>query len=410
MSTAIPDSSAPVLRVLAQAPHRLLFLAGACNVVLAMLWWGITLFAMRWHVGVTLPAPSIPAGWAHAIVMQYQVLPPFMFGFLLTVFPRWMNLPSLTRWHYLPIGLGLLGGQVLTLVGLLGHPVLVWLGLLQTLAGWLVALGFLVALLWSEEKTTWHAVSCAVALGFGAIGLMLVFAWQYSGNPRLMFAAIKIGSFALLLPIYMTVAHRMFPFFASVVVPGYRMFRPMWALAAMWLLCLVHLGLELTHTYAWLWASDLPLTAISAWLMWRWRVPLSAPALLRVLFAGYAWLPVAMLLYSAQSLWLLASGEYALGRAPAHALFIGFFGSLLVAMVTRVTQGHSGRPLELGRLAVFAFFCLQLVTVLRIGAELVADSLEWQAIAAALWLVAFLPWVLGSLKIYLSPRVDGKVG
>ena len=42
------------------------------------------------------------------------------------------------------------------------------------------------------------------------------------------------------------------------------------------------------------------------------------------------------------------SGEFVLGRAPAHALFIGFFGSLLVAMVTRVTQGHSGRPLVLG--------------------------------------------------------------
>ena len=38
------------------------------------------------------------------------------------------------------------------------------------------------------------------------------------------------------------------------------------------------------------------------------------------------------------------------GRAPAHALYIGFFGSLLVAMVTRVTQGHSGRPLELDAL------------------------------------------------------------
>ena len=61
-----------------------------------------------------MPPPRVPAGWMHAVVMQFQVLPPFMFGFLLTVFPRWMNLPPLTRWHYLPIGLGLLGGQLLT--------------------------------------------------------------------------------------------------------------------------------------------------------------------------------------------------------------------------------------------------------------------------------------------------------
>ena len=54
----------------------------------------------------------VPAGWLHAIVMQYQVLPAFMFGFLLTVFPRWMSLPPLTRAHYVPVGVGLLGGQV----------------------------------------------------------------------------------------------------------------------------------------------------------------------------------------------------------------------------------------------------------------------------------------------------------
>ena len=49
------------------------------------------------------------------------------------------------------------------------------------------------------------------------------------------------------------------------------------------------------------------------------------------------------------------SGEFILGRAPAHALFIGFFGSLLVAMVTRVTQGTRADHRVLGRVAGFAF-------------------------------------------------------
>ena len=57
-------------------------------------------------------AAACAAGWMHAIVMQYQVLAPFIFGFLLTVFPRWMGLPALARWHYLPVGIGLLGGQL----------------------------------------------------------------------------------------------------------------------------------------------------------------------------------------------------------------------------------------------------------------------------------------------------------
>jgi uncharacterized protein involved in response to NO len=99
-----------------------------------------------------------------------------------------------------------------------------------------------------------------------------------------------------------------------------------------------------------------------------------------------------------------------LGRAPAHALFVGFFGSLLVAMVTRVTQGHSGRPLELGRVAGFAFVTVQAVAVLRVVAEVMPDATAWQAAAALGWLLAFAPWVVRSLRIYATPRVDGKPG
>jgi len=91
-------------------------------------------------------------------------------------------------------------------------------------------------------------------------------------------------------------------------------------------------------------------------------------------------------------------------------LFVGYFGSLLVAMVTRVTQGHSGRPLELGRTAGIAFALVQLTALVRIAAEASTDALAWQAAAAALWLLAFLPWVLRSGAIYLRPRADGKAG
>ena len=129
-----------------------------------------------------------------------------------------------------------------------------------------------------------------------------------------------------------------------------------------------------------------------------------------MLFLGYAWLPIALALYIVQSLVYALDGDFVLGRAPAHALFIGFFGSLLVAMVTRVTQGHSGRPLVFGGVAMFAFVVIQLVSVARIAAELVHDQMAWQAAAAIGWLLAFAPWVLRSLRIYLTPRADGKAG
>jgi uncharacterized protein involved in response to NO len=375
-----------------------------------MAWWAFWLIGARWGLP-QLPQPSMPAGWMHAIVMQYHVLPSFIFGFLLTVFPRWMNLPPLARRHYVPVGLGLLGGQALTLVGLAGSLTLLKVGALVTMSGWLLGTLILCRLVWLDRGRTWHAVSCTFALAFGLLGLAFYAVALFGFDARVMYAAIKLGGIAMLLPLYVTVCHRMIPFFASAVLPQYRMIRPLWALAAVWALALGHVWLELRHGYAWLWIADAPLTAIFAALLFVWRPKTDRiPALLRVLFLGFAWLPVAFALYAGQSAWFAASGNFVLGRAPAHALFIGFFGSLLVAMVTRVTQGHSGRPLVLGRVAAIAFALVQVTAIVRIAAEMLPDGAAWQACAAICWLVAFLPWVLRSGWIYLTPRVDGARG
>jgi uncharacterized protein involved in response to NO len=153
-----------------------------------------------------------------------------------------------------------------------------------------------------------------------------------------------------------------------------------------------------------------PLLALTTTLLVRWWPRGRKPAILAVLFIGLAWLPVAFALYSAQSIAYAATGMFWLGRAPAHALFIGFFASVLIAMVTRVTQGHSGRPLNMPAVAWFAFVTIQLVAVVRVGAEIAPDPMAWQALAACGWLLAFAPWVARIGRIYLSPRVDGKPG
>lgn len=394
---------------LAEAPHRLLFFVGASNVLLAMAWWAAWLATTRWQV-LAMPQPQPYAGWLHAFVMQYQVLPSFFFGFLLTTFPKWMGQPDIERWQYAPVGLGLLGGQLATLLGAIGWEVGILVGLLMTLAGWAAGLVILGRLLWRDQATTWHARSCFAGLVLGFAGLAAWTVFLFGGPALCAFASIKIGTFGLLLPVYVTVAHRMFPFFASRVVPGYVAWRPMWLLAAFWPLCIAHLALELVHAYAWLWLVDLPLLALATTMLLRWWPRGPQPGILWVLFAGLAWLPLAFALYAGQSLAYLATGIYWLGRGPAHALFIGFFGSILIAMVTRVTQGHSGRPLTMSAAAWFAFAAIQLVTVVRVAAEVLPDVMLWHALAALGWLLAFAPWVARIGRIYLLPRADGRPG
>ena len=399
---------------LAEAPHRLLFFVGAVNVLLAMSWWLLWLIDARWGA-IGLPTGTPFGGWMHAFVMQYQLLPPFMFGFLLTTFPRWTGTPDLSRWHYVPVGLGLLGGQLAVVGGmLLGQAAMVHIGVVMSLVGWTYGLSQLLRVLLAERRAgkgpTWHAWSCFAALAFGLAGLLLMVAHLHGAGPWAVTVSIKFGTFGLLLPVYATVAHRMFPFFAGNIIPGYRAWRPLWVLGALWALLLAHLALEISQATAWLWLADLPLLVLSLLCLWRWWPRGPMPALLRVLFLGYAWLPVALALYAFQSLWLLIGNEWVLGRAPLHALTVGMFGSLLVAMVTRVTQGHSGRPMAMPAVGWFAFAALQLVALTRIAAEAAPDSYFWQVVAAAGWLLAFLPWVLRSLSIYLHPRADGRPG
>jgi uncharacterized protein involved in response to NO len=294
---------------------------------------------------------------------------------------------------------------------LFGGLLLLKLGALFTATSWAVGTTFLVRLVHLDKGRTWHAVSCAFALGFGLLGLLLYALFLHRSDPRLLFASIKIGSVAMLLPIYFTVCHRMLPFFAGAALRGYQAPRSLWVLGTLWPLWLLHTWLELLHGYEWLWLPDLGIALLTAWLLWLWWPRKSGmPALLRVLFIGFAWLPIAFALYTTQSLCYLTKGDFILGRAPAHALFIGFFGSLLVAMVTRVTQGHSGRPLILGSTATFAFVIVQAVAATRVLADVLPDSLAWHAIAGVSWIVAFLPWVLRSGAIYLAPRADGQPG
>jgi len=406
MRAALADLPA----LFASAPHRLMFFAGAAAVIVSMLWWACFLGAG--YFGHAFPAAPVPAGWAHAVFTQYGMLPLFMFGFLLTVFPRWMGQPALTRRQYVPVFAGVFGGYLVATAGLLDLQPLLVAGIALMLAGWLaglVALGRVLARNGGKDR---HALSCFAALVLGACGLTAFGAFVLGAPWQLAFVSMRLGTFGLLLPVYFTVCHRMVPFFsANVAGPGYRIVKPAWSLPLLWCLLVLHLALDLTHEQAWLWLPDIPLALFFAyhWIAWQpWKC--MRQGLLAALHIAAAWLPIAFALFAAQDLLFFLGHGFLLGRAPVHALTIGFFGSTLVAMVTRVTQGHSGRPLEMGPIAWLTFALLQLVAVLRIYAEFASDAPRWLVIAAFGWLLAFAPWVVRSLRIYVTPREDGKAG
>jgi uncharacterized protein involved in response to NO len=396
--------------LLASAPHRLLFFAGVVAVLLGMAWWAVQLTWMRFGLA-GWPQPSIPPAYAHGMLIQYGMFPLFFFGFLLTVFPRWLNQPALPRSRYVPVAGCVFAGYVLAHAGLLHLPWLLFLGVALMLLGYLVGWFTLASVLRASAARNDHALSCLLALALGALGLGLFLAYLLGAPPACAELAIRLGTFGLLLPVFFTVTHRMLPFFSGNVAQGYVVRRPRWSLPLVWLLLLAHLLLDWRGALGWLWLVDVPLALVFGWHALAWQ-PWKAmrPGLLAVLHLAFAWLPVAFVLYAVQDLIYAGSGRLLFARAPLHALAIGYFGSMLVAMVTRVTQGHSGRPLQMGAVPWLCLALLQLVALVRIRAEFGGDAYLWLVIAAYGWLLAFLPWVLRSAWIYLTPRIDGKPG
>lgn len=410
---AIP---ADLPRLLAAAPHRPLFLAGTIAVMLTMLWWTLELASMRFGwAGWPQPA-GIPPGWAHAMAIQYGLFPLFMFGFLMTTFPRWMDGPTVPPWRYLPVAGSVLLGYVLANAGYLALPGLVKAGYLLMLLGYVVGVVTLAGVLRRAENRNRHGWSCLLAFGVGTLGLAVFTAVLLGIVPAAWgWFSVKLGTYVFLLPIYVTVCHRMLPFFTRNILmragSGYEMVRPGWSLPVIWALLLLHFVLEWRNLLAWRALADVPLALVFAWHAVKWQ-PWRAmrPGLLAVLHLAFAWLPLAFVLFSIQDIALALGGPMLLGRAPLHALAIGFFGSMLVGMVTRVTHGHSGRPLQMGFVPWLCFGLLQLVAVVRIVAEVAPDMYLWLVVAGAGWLLAFLPWVARGMWIYLTPRLDGKAG
>lgn len=400
--------------VLTAAPHRLLFFCGMLNLALASLWWVVHLVAR--YTGFPLAALQITVApiWAHSFLMLFTMLPTFVFGFLFTTFPRWMNGPQVPRSAYVASAALLVAGTATWLLGVHTGRELQLAAVLLALAGLVTGLAALLRVLIDAEQVVSHAVVAIIALAVGIVAAAGFACGTWNGDDFAAHFAVRTALWGFLLPIFFAVCHRMIPFFSQNALAGYAAWRPRWVLVAVVALAYARLLLGTVGAFQPLVAIDLAMTALTATCAWRWSARgARGNPLLWTLYAAVAWLPVAMALQTVRDASFVLTGTWLLGRAPIHALGIGYFGGLLVAMVTRVTLGHSGRPLRMDRTALACFAGVQLAALARVCSEVVtAPGMVRDLLlgSALLWLAAFGTWVARGLGIYLSPRVDGKAG
>lgn len=133
-----------------------------------------------------------------------------------------------------------------------------------------------------------------------------------------------------------------------------------------------------------------------------WREPI-----VWILHAGYAWLPIGLAL---KAVFVLAGASWA--AHWQHALGAGAAATMIMAVMTRASLGHTGRPLRVSSLIVVAYAMLFVSVFLRVfGASVL--QLQYAStitIAGALWILAFGLYSGVYAPILTTPRVDGKPG
>lgn len=398
-------------KTLGAAPHRMLFLPGTLQGLFVIAWW---LLEMESGLGaLALPPTALLPGAAHSWLMLYGLFPFFIFGFAFTALPSWLDGPKIRPGAYSGAAALLSVGALLFYAGIY-LPDLAAPAVLLHATGMVVALaGLLNSLMGSAAADKRHAWAIWLAISVGLVGELCFLAWLHTGMPRLLAFTQALAVWGCLTPIFLTVCHRMIPWFTGRIVPNYVSVRPYSLLWIMLAASLGHAVLEASGQAAYTWLADLPLAAIALYFTRHWGLRRSFKVrLLAMLHIAFVWAAAAFALAAAGSLGLFLGWTWSGGFAPLHALGIGFFGAMLIAMASRVSLGHSGNKLEADKLTWWLFWLIQAAAAVRLLPDLLPGIVPYRlaSVAAAIWLLGFGAWAWRYAPLYWRPRADGQPG
>ena len=372
---------------------RPFFFGAGLWAALAMLLWVLYL-----AVGVDLPSRMSGLDWhLHEFVFGYTSA--VIAGFLMTAVPNWtkrmpvMGLPLLAL-----AGLWLAGRIAVLFSAFL--PV----GLAPVLdVSFIVVLGLVIGREIVAGKN-WRNLKVLIILGL--IGFSnAVFHYEAATTAGYDGYGIRSGV-ALIIMLIMVVGGRIIPSFTRnwlvrqpaghLPIPFNRFDQAVMVLSAAALLLWAFLPEFFATRPVAVLAAGLNFARLARWAGWR---TLSEP-LVAILHFGYLFIPVGFL--------TIALGELLPGWSRAsqvpHAWTAGAIGLVTLAMITRTSLGHSGRPLK-ATAAVSTIYTMVLLGVLtRIFGEYLPQIEPLVHVAATFWILGFGLFAVYYAPIIFSPR------
>lgn len=387
-------------RALAIAPlwrlaFRPFFLGGALVALLAIALW----IAMLFGYASFQPLGGMLAWHRHEMLFGFGLA--IIGGFLLTAVQSWTGQQSLS------------GGPLIVMFGLWLLARVLWFVPVPIVLLAVVQLAFSVALIWAFGRLVlrvrqWRNMPIVVVLILLSACQALVLYGIASADDSLQRRGV-LGALWLVAALMSIIGGRVIPFFIQrgLGLQEQAPARPwlMWSLLAVSLAIVLSFlgGLEMQPA-SWLAALFLLLAVLHGVRLasWYepgiWRVPL-----LWSLYLSYAWMLLAAL---GMVLWHV--GLLPLQSLATHALSVGAMGGMILAMLARVSLGHTGRPLVPPRGMTWAFVLLNLATLSRVLLVMFGSYGLW--LAAAGWCLAFALFLRYYSVMLCQPRPDGNPG
>ena len=405
---------------LLDGPHRLCFFWAGLSWAAAAAWWAAHLLSAA-LLGSVWPW-RVPSAWAHGLWFSLGAMPLFIAGFMLTAGPKWLRRPPVAAQGLRrPVAVFVLG-WALAMPGFALAPRLAAAGLCLVMLGWCGLSRRIVLLVvgspQADRRHPWLVVcACAtMAACLGAAALAMAV-----DRPDLLRPITRVALWGGVATVFLVVSHRMLPFLGEGVWPALDMRWPAWPLWAVVSVPVVQCLAALLAP----WAAWLPgwrnlqavhlatVAALCLWIALRWlRVPALRQPMVAMLFGGFLWWDATLWL-AAVALWADpgTAAATAFDLASLHALGMGFLGSTLLVMATRVSSTHSGRPQAMDHVARALYGLLQAAVVMRLAAAIGPAAapllLPWAALA---WLGVALVWALRHGRWLGLPRQDGRPG
>jgi uncharacterized protein involved in response to NO len=335
----------------------------------------------------------------HVHEMLFGFLPAVITGFLLTAVPNWTDRPPI-RGHELILLFGLwLAGRLVIAVP--------WF---TPLLSALVDGAFLVAL----AGLLWREIARGKSWGHAPMGLLISL---YAGANILFHLLASRDAttdlpermaLALVMMLLTFVGGRVTPNFTREFLAGARKTeRPALfsrfdgvAIALVGIAAVAWIVEPQALVTGWLLmaAGFVNLGRLSRWYGWlTWREPLVLS-----LHLGYGWLAMALLFIAGATL-----GIGLLKEDAVHALTTGAVGVMTLAVMTRASLGHTGRPRHAGPATICMYMLVMLGALLRtFGPAIELPATLMLAVAAGCWSGAYLLFAVVYGPFLVRPSLD----